>query len=127
MGLPRVAAGGLFDGSVENVSWLSRLTLPEGNTCAWVHAKDGPGNWGPFMSTCFVVINATNQPPTISIGSPAENEAFPAASAIIFTWTMSDELLESAQLPVWANVTITDVATAMLVAALGAASAARTA
>src|SRR2546427_9718724 len=122
MGLPMVAVDGLFDGSVENVSWLSRLTLSEGNACAWVHARDGPGNWGPFMSTCFVVINATNQPPTVSIGSPPEHEAFPAASTITFTWTMSDELLESAQLPVWANVTINDVTTALLVASLGATS-----
>jgi len=122
MGLPMVAVDGLFDGSVENVSWLSRLTLSEGNACAWVHARDGPGNWGPFMSTCFVVINATNQPPTVSIGSPAEHEPFPAASTITFTWTMSDELLESAQLPVWANVTINDVTTALLVASLGATS-----
>src|SRR5881409_577490 len=122
MGLPMVAVDGLFDGSVENVSWLSRLTLSEGNACAWVHARDGPGNWGPFMSTCFVVINATNQPPTVSIGSPAEHEAFPAASTITFTWTMSDEQIGRAQLPVWANVTINDVATALLVASLGATS-----
>ena len=122
MGLPMVAADGLFGGSVENVSWLSRLTLPEGNACAWVHARDGPGNWGPFMSTCFVVINATNQPPIVSIGSPAENQAFPAASAITFTWTMSDDLLESAQLPVWANLTMNNVTTALLVASPGATS-----
>jgi len=117
-----VAVDGLFDGSVENVSWLSRLTLPEGNACAWVHARDGPGNWGPFMSTCFVVINATNQPPIVSIGSPVENEAFPAASTITFTWTMADELLESAQLPVWANLTVNKVTTALLVGSLGATS-----
>ena len=121
-GLPMVAVDGLFDGSVEDVSWLSRLTLPEGDACAWVHAQDGPGNWGPFMSTCFVVINATNQPPTVSIGSPAEHQAFPAASTITFTWTMSDDLLESAQLPVWANVTINNVTTALLVASLGVTS-----
>ena len=122
MGLPMVAADGLFDGSVESVSWLSRLTLPEGNACAWVHAQDGPRNWGPFMSTCFVVIDATNQPPIVSIGSPAEDQAFPAASAITFTWTMSDDLLESAQLPVWANLTMNNVTTALLVASPGATS-----
>jgi len=121
-GLPMVAVDGLFGGSVENVSWLSRLTLPEGNACAWVHARDGPGNWGPFMTTCFVVINATNQPPIVSIGSPVENEAFPAASTITFTWTMADELLESAQLPVWANLTVNKVTTALLVGSLGATS-----
>src|SRR5881396_2454410 len=113
---------GSSDGSVENASWLSRLTLPEGNACAWVHARDGPGNWGPFMSTCFVVINATNQPPIVSIGSPVENEAFPAADTNTFTWTMADELLESAQLPVWANLTVNKVTTALLVGSLGATS-----
>ncbi len=127
MGLPMVAADGRFDGSVENVSWLSRLTSPVGNTCAWVHAKDGPGNWGPFVSTCFVVINATNQPPIVSIGTPAEAQAFPAASTITFTWTMSDDLLESAQLPVWANLTMNNVTTALLVASVGATSVAWTA
>ncbi len=122
MGLPMVAADGLFDGSVEKVSWLSRLNMPEGNTCAWVHAQDGPGNWGPFMSACFVVINATNEPPTVSIVSPAEDQTFPAASTITFTWTMSDDLLESAQLPVLANVTMNNVTTPLLVASLGATS-----
>jgi len=127
LGLPMGAVDGSFDGSVENMSWLGRLTLPEGNTCVWVHARDGPGNWGPFMASCFVVINATNQPPTVSIVSPAQDQAFPASSTITFTWTMSDDLLYPAQLLVWANVTMNNATTPLLVASSGATSAVWTA
>src|SRR2546425_9803047 len=74
------------------------------------------------MASCFVVINATNQPPTVSIVSSAQDHAFPASSTMTFTWTMSDDLLYPAQLLVWANVTMNNATTPLLVASLGATS-----
>ncbi len=56
-GLPMVAADGRFDASVENVSWSGPLAIAPGGSCAWVHAADAGGVWGPFNVTCFVVIN----------------------------------------------------------------------
>jgi hypothetical protein len=52
------ASDGGFDGRVENVTWQEGLTAPPGTTCVWIHARDAPGNWGPYDSRCFVVINA---------------------------------------------------------------------
>src|SRR3989442_4697862 len=69
LGLPMGAVDGSFDGSVENMSWLRRLTLAEGTTCVWAHPRDGPGNSGPFMFSSFVAINATRPPPYASIVS----------------------------------------------------------
>ena len=58
-GLPMAAADASFDGPVERVNWQAGLPVaPPGFTCAWVHAQDASGNWGPFSSTCFVVIDA---------------------------------------------------------------------
>ncbi len=55
-GLPMVARDGGFDASVENVTWNGPLATAPGRSCAWVHAEDAGGNWGPFNVTCFVVI-----------------------------------------------------------------------
>lgn len=57
-GLPMAAADGSFDGAVENVSWTGPLAIAPGRSCAWVHAEDAGGVWGPFNVTCFVVISA---------------------------------------------------------------------
>src|SRR5207244_12398885 len=46
------------DGTVENVTWQEGLTSAPGTTCVWIHARDAAGNWGPYDSRCFVVINA---------------------------------------------------------------------
>src|SRR5207245_10227888 len=51
------AADGTFDGSVEAVTWEGGLAAPPGVMCAWVHAEDLAGNWGPYASVCFVVIS----------------------------------------------------------------------
>ncbi|HYY48534.1 MAG TPA: fibronectin type III domain-containing protein, partial [Thermoplasmata archaeon] len=58
-GIPMTAADTSFDSPVERVTWQAGLPMaPPGTTCAWVHAQDDAGNWGPFSSTCFVVIDA---------------------------------------------------------------------
>jgi len=49
---------GRFDGTVEAVSWADALPAPPGTACVWMHAQDAAGNWGPYGSKCFVVINA---------------------------------------------------------------------
>jgi len=118
---------GAFDTPVENVSWQGILAATPGATCVWVHAQDGSGNWGPLMSTCFPIIAATDQPPTVLILSPTDGQTFPAASTIIFAWAMSDDLVPAAQLPVWANVTIANVTTPLVAGAAGVMSVAWTA
>ncbi len=68
-GLPMVASDGSYDGPVENVTWTSPLAIAPGRSCAWVHAEDAAGNWGPFNATCFVVINTGPdvQPPAPAV------------------------------------------------------------
>ena len=56
-GLPMSARDGSFDSPVENVTWTSPLAVPPGRSCAWVHAEDAGGHWGPFNATCFVVLD----------------------------------------------------------------------
>jgi len=56
-GTPMDPADGTFDGPVENVTWLDVWPLASGPTCAWVHARDAGGTWGPFGSTCFDAID----------------------------------------------------------------------
>jgi hypothetical protein len=54
-----LATDGAFDSPVENVTWQGGLAAPPGAvTCAWVHARDASGNWGPYASLCFAVIFA---------------------------------------------------------------------
>ena len=55
-GRSMTAVDGAFDGMVENLSWQGGLAAPPGATCAWVHARDAAGNWGPYTSDCFLVI-----------------------------------------------------------------------
>jgi len=55
-GVPLDAADGSFDQAVENLTFSGAFAVAPGNTCAWVHAEDASGNWGPFNTTCFVVI-----------------------------------------------------------------------
>jgi hypothetical protein len=64
-GLPMSASDGAFDSPVEDVSWNDALPRPPGPTCVWIHAQDTSGNWGPFNTKCFIVINAgpDNVPP----------------------------------------------------------------
>ena len=57
-GVPMSASDGSFDGSVENIEWQGALAAPPGVMCAWVHAEDVAGNWGPYTPVCFVVIYA---------------------------------------------------------------------
>jgi len=57
-GLPMSPSDGRFDGTVEAVSWADALPAPPGTACVWIHAQDAAGNWGPYGSKCFVVINA---------------------------------------------------------------------
>ena len=57
-GIPMSASDGGFDGAVENVTWQEGLTSAPGTTCVWIHARDAAGNWGPYDSKSFVVINA---------------------------------------------------------------------
>lgn len=55
-GVPVDAADGGFDHAMENLTFSGAFAVAPGNTCAWVHAEDAAGNWGPFNTTCFVVI-----------------------------------------------------------------------
>jgi hypothetical protein len=55
-GLPMTAADGAFDETVETLRWSGALGTPPGSTCVWIHALDASGNWGPYASSCFLVI-----------------------------------------------------------------------
>ncbi len=68
-GLPMSAVDGSFDAPVENVTWSSPFDVAPGSTCAWVHAEDAAGNWGPFNVTCLVALNVGQdiQPPAPAI------------------------------------------------------------
>ena len=55
-GLPMDAADGRFDEPLETLTWSGALASPPGSTCIWIHARDTAGNWGPYASTCFLVI-----------------------------------------------------------------------
>lgn len=67
-GLPTDATDGAFDSAKEVVAWQGGLPAAPGSMCAWVHAQDAAGNWGPFTSQCFVVISAgpDNVPPLVA-------------------------------------------------------------
>ena len=56
-GVPLDAADGRFDAAVENLTFTGGFAVAPGSTCTWVHAEDAAGNWGPFNTTCFVVID----------------------------------------------------------------------
>ncbi len=68
-GLPMLASDGSFDSPVENVTWSGPLAVAPGHSCAWVHAEDAGGAWGPFNATCFVVIDTGPdvQPPASAV------------------------------------------------------------
>jgi hypothetical protein len=68
-GLPMAPADGGFDGMIEGVSWQDALPAPPGTACVWIHAQDAAGNWGPYASKCFVVINAgpDTVPPALAV------------------------------------------------------------
>ena len=56
-GVPVDATDGRFDRAVENLTFAGAFAVAPGSTCAWVHAEDAAGNWGPFNATCFAVIS----------------------------------------------------------------------
>lgn len=58
LGFPLDPADGAYDASVENGTWSDALPSAPGASCVWVHARDAGGNWGPFESSCFVVISS---------------------------------------------------------------------
>jgi hypothetical protein len=70
-GLPMSATDGNFDRAVEDLAWESALPVPPGSVCVWIHAQDASGNWGPYDSKCFVVINAG--PDTVPPGPATPN------------------------------------------------------
>src|SRR5207244_10990103 len=75
-GIQMSASDGGFDGVVENVTWQEGLTSGPGTTCVWIHARDTAGNWGPYDSRCFVVINAG--PDTVPPAPAFSNAVVPA-------------------------------------------------
>ncbi|HKZ99715.1 MAG TPA: S8 family serine peptidase [Thermoplasmata archaeon] len=57
-GTPLDAADGAFDEPLEDLVWSDALALAPGTYCAWVHARDADGTWGPYEATCFDVVTA---------------------------------------------------------------------
>src|SRR5438445_748483 len=63
-----------------------------------------------------------NGPPTVAIVVPAAGQQIPAATAVTFTWTMSDDVFVNDYLHVWANVTIGNEIIALVVNQTGVTS-----
>ncbi len=63
-----------------------------------------------------------NGPPTVSLTTPTNGQALPAAGAFTITWTMSDDIFLSSYLRVWLNVTIGAQTISLLTDAAGATS-----
>ena len=63
-----------------------------------------------------------NGPPTITITSPTNGQALPAAGAVTLTWTMSDDVFLASYLHVWVNVTIGNQTIPLLADVIGATS-----
>lgn len=47
-----------------------------------------------------------NQPPIVLITNPTVGQQVQAATTVTFTWTLSDDIFQTSELHVWANVTI---------------------
>src|SRR5207245_10248487 len=60
--------------------------------------------------------------PTVTIPSPTNGQALPAAGAVTLTWTMSDDVFLASYLHVWVNVTIGNQTIPLLADAVGATS-----
>ena len=87
-GIPMDPADGGFDGIVENVVWQGGLPVAPGSTCAWVHAQDAAGNWGPYTSQCFLVIFAG--PDNVAPVSPAPDSVVLANGVdLVIGWPAS--------------------------------------
>src|SRR3989441_191431 len=63
-----------------------------------------------------------NGPPTVTITSPTNGQALPAAGAVTLTWTMSDDVFLASYLHVWVNVTIGNQTIPLLADVIGATS-----
>src|SRR5207244_13560378 len=63
-----------------------------------------------------------NAPPTVTITSPTNGQALPAAGAVTLTWTMSDDVFLASYLHVWVNVTIGNQMIPLLADAVGTTS-----
>lgn len=65
---------------------------------------------------------ASNGPPTVSIVAPAVGEAIAAGSTYTFVWSLSDDVFATAYIHVWANLTIGNQTTALVVDGRGVTS-----
>lgn len=59
---------------------------------------------------------------TVTVTVPTPGQSVPAATAVTFSWTISDDIFATAQLRVWANVTIGNQVIPLLADQLGATS-----
>lgn len=85
-GFPMVPGDGSFSASVEAVTWSGALPLPPGTTCAWVHARDASGNWGPYSETCFPAISVGPDATAPVPASLASLQATNGTTDLLLTW-----------------------------------------
>ena len=85
-GLPMEPADGTFDATVEGVVWQGALADPPGVACAWSHAEDAAGNWGPYASICFLVISAGPDTAPPAIATPNAIRLANAAQDLVVGW-----------------------------------------
>lgn len=111
-GTPMEATDGAFDGSVEGLTWLDLYPLAAGPTCAWVHARDDGGSWGPYAATCFEAIDVGGPdvtPPTIALTDPAAGDNVSGVVSVNAT-AGDDEAVRRVDLQVDGGPVATDAA-----------------
>lgn len=136
-GGPNASAGGrdiVVDRLEFNATRGGTLYWEPGNTIMGDAPAPGPGRILQRDANCTdtnqpgdfsVAIEPglpANGPPTVTITSPTNGQALPAAGAVTLTWTMSDDVFLASYLHVWVNVTIGNQTTPLLTDAIGATS-----
>ena len=117
-----------------NATRNGTLYWEPGNTIMGDAPAPGPGQILQRDSSCTDTNSAqdfslaiepgtpANGSPTVTIVVPTPGQQVPAATAVTFTWTMSDDVFLNDYLHVWANVTIGSETIPLLVDKTGATS-----
>ena len=136
-GGPNASAGGrdiVVDRVEFNASAGGTLDWEPGNTIMGDAPAPGPGHILQRDANCTDTNQPSdfslgvepglpaNAPPTVTITSPTNGQALPAAGAVTLTWTMSDDVFLASYLHVWVNVTIGNQTIPLLADAVGATS-----
>jgi hypothetical protein len=90
-GTPFEPVDGAFDEALEDVSWSDAFPLGPSSYCIWVHARDSAGTWGPYESTCFVVVSAGPDVTAPSKARPSAAGLVNGGADVEITWARSPD------------------------------------